>query len=74
MSKQECTIKINFIRTNYILEDDIIPNGWVGIDELKMLICHVLNGRWQFIVNHGTCSKYKVKYFFKQTKKSQEKS
>ena len=35
VSKQKCTIKINFMRTNHILGDDIIPNSLGGIAWVK---------------------------------------
>jgi hypothetical protein len=45
VSKQKkCTIKINFTRTNHILEDDIIPRDELTLFELKMFSCHILNG------------------------------
>lgn len=51
---QKCTLKINFKRTNHILEDDIIPLVDSQLLELKIPICHVLNGERQLLINLGS--------------------
>ena len=53
------------MRINHILGDEIIPNGWGGIAWVKGTSCHILNGGWKLIVNHGSALrtfKVKVKY------------